>query len=195
MDVFSHGLWSGVLAKSVNLSTKKPRRINPWLAAWWGVFPDVFAFGISFVMLFWGLITGTFNRSMIPNPDALEPASQASDPMFRLSAYLYNYSHSLVIFAIVVGGIVLIKFLLKKGITLKQLIPWEMSAWLLHILCDVPTHSYRFYPTPVFWPLWGWKFNGFSWGVWWFMLLDYGALITVFIIFYFKKKKITNSKL
>jgi hypothetical protein len=186
MDIFSHGLWSGVIAQGANLTAKKPRKINPLLAAFWGVFPDVFAFGISFILLFWGLITGTFDRSMIPHPDAVEPAPHTG--VFKLSAYLYNYSHSLVIFVIVISSIILIKYFLKKGTTLQQLIPWEMGAWLLHILCDIPTHSYRFYPTPVFWPLWGWKFNGFSWGVWWFMALNYGALITTCIVLYFKKK-------
>jgi hypothetical protein len=76
-----------------------------------------------------------------------------------------------------------------------KIIPWEMGGWLVHILCDIPTHSYRFYPTPIFWPLSSWKFNGFSWGVWWFMLLNYSALFIVFLIIYFKKKKFLKNKI
>lgn len=190
MDIFSHGLWAGALAKGVNLSSKKPRRLNPWLAAFWGVFPDVFAFSIPFVAMFGGLIAGTFDRSQIPDPDAIEPASLSERPLFRLSAYLYNYSHSLVIFLLCIGVVILGKYLIAKQVLFKQLIPWEMTGWLLHIVCDVPTHSYNFYPTPLFWPLWNWKFNGFSWGVWWFMVLNYTILGVVFLIIYFKNKKI-----
>jgi membrane-bound metal-dependent hydrolase YbcI (DUF457 family) len=127
---------------------------------------------------------------MVPDPDAVEPVPSTNVGIFRLSVYLYNYSHSLVIFILVISSVIIIKYFLKKGTTLKQLVPWEMGAWLLHILCDIPTHSYRFYPTPLFWPLWNWKFNGFSWGVWWFMVLNYTILGVVFLLIYFKNKKI-----
>jgi hypothetical protein len=28
-----------------------------------------------------------------------------------------------------------------------------LAAWLLHILCDIPAHAARYFPTPFFWPL------------------------------------------
>lgn len=194
MDVFSHGLWAGAAAKGINISSKKPRRINPWLAAFWGVFPDVFAFGISFVWLFVGLVSGSIDRSVIPDPNAAEPTSQTGGWIFALSAILYNFSHSLVIFTLVIGIVVFIKFTWKQSRSLIEFIPWEMGGWLLHIISDVPTHSYRFYPTPIFWPLSNWKFDGFSWGVWWFMLLNYGALSIAFLTIYYKKKQLKNLK-
>ena len=40
---------------------------------------------------------------------------------------------------------------------------WELCAWGLHILVDVPTHSYAFFPTPILWPFIDWKFNGWPW--------------------------------
>jgi hypothetical protein len=40
---------------------------------------------------------------------------------------------------------------------------WELGAWGLHVLVDVPTHSSSFFPTPVFWPLFSWKFDGWQW--------------------------------
>jgi hypothetical protein len=33
----------------------------------------------------------------------------------------------------------------------------------LHVIMDVPTHSYEFFPTPVLWPLAAWKFDGRQW--------------------------------
>lgn len=193
MDVFSHGLWAGVISKGTNLSSKKPRKINPWLAAFWGVFPDVFAFGISFIWLFASLINGDLDRSQIPDPNNIEPIQRPDSWAFKISAELYNYSHSLVIFLIVIGLVVVIKYFLRKNKNWKELLPWEMFGWLLHIICDVPTHSYKFYPTPVFWPISSWKFNGFSWGVWWFMLLNYRALTLVFLVIYFKKRNLQSS--
>ncbi len=40
---------------------------------------------------------------------------------------------------------------------------WELGAWALHVVVDVPTHSYAFFPTPVLWPLSDWKFDGWQW--------------------------------
>lgn len=65
-----------------------------------------------------------------------------------------------------------------------------MLAWGVHILVDIPTHSYRFYPTPFLWPLSGWKFNGFSWGTPWFIVVNYGALLLTIWWLRQKKKKL-----
>ncbi len=37
------------------------------------------------------------------------------------------------------------------------------TAWLLHILLDVPTHSRRRMGPRPFWPLCRWAYDGFSW--------------------------------
>lgn len=195
MDVFSHGLWSSVLAQAVN-KKKKERKLNPWLAAWWGVFPDVFAFTILFGWTFWQNI---FGSGVSFHPAEAEPAVRDTLPIFRLTAFLYQLSHSLIIFLIALVVIVLVRHFFSGRRALSPplpagegrararsawhtFIPWEMTAWLLHILSDIPTHSYKFYPTPFLWPISEWKFNGFSWGQWWFLLLNYSLLIIVFLL-------------
>lgn len=188
MDVFSHGLWSGVLAKGSN--TFKHTRLNPWLAAWWGIFPDVFAFAIPTVWLLFGLLSGTLDPALLRRSHSEEPPAvfTSDHTVFQLAAELYHISHSLVIFALVFGGILLIKKLLSKEWSWQRTPPWELLAWGLHILCDIPTHRPEFYPTPLFWPISNWKFtHGFSWGAPWFLLLDYGLLLLVFIIIKLKK--------
>ena len=138
----------------------------------WGVFPDIFAFTLPFVWMFWNLIFGDMNFSDFPRPETVEPAARDTLPVFQLASQLYNISHSLIVFVVVFA---LIWVVFRRT-------PWEMSGWLLHILVDIPTHSYRFYPTPFLWPFSEWKFDGFSWGVPWFIILNYSALISVYWI-------------
>ncbi len=182
MDVFSHGLWAGVVAKATNKSfalagkIKKPLKV--WQMAIWGIFPDVFAFAIPFMWLFWNLVFGGMSFSDFPRPENMEPAARDTLPILQIISWLYNISHSLIIFAVVFG---LIWFLLRQT-------PWEMSGWLLHILIDIPTHSYRFYPTPFLWPFSEWKFNGFSWATPWFLILNYSLIILVYWILRKKNK-------
>ena len=154
MDIFSHGLWAGIGAEIIKRKKKKPLSIR--LAMFWGVFPDLFAFTIPFLLLFW---SGTFGYKISPQ-------------VWEISHPLYNISHSLVTFAVVMAAL----YLATRRIHL------EMFGWLLHILMDIPTHSYRFFPTPFLWPISGFKFNGFSWGHPWFIALDYLLLAVVFLI-------------
>ncbi|MEK7097328.1 MAG: hypothetical protein AAB906_00600 [Patescibacteria group bacterium] len=183
MDIFSHGLWAGIVAKAANESSdsankiKKPVRV--WRMVFWGVFPDLFAFSLPFVWMFWNIIFGGLKFSDFPRPEAVEPAARDTLPVFQLASYLYNISHSLIIFIAVFAVVWLIW---RRPI-------WEMSGWLLHVLIDIPTHSYRFYPTPFLWPLSEWKFNGFSWGTPWFIILNYSAIILVYWILRRKKNK------
>src|SRR3989344_3099206 len=66
---------------------------------------------------------------------------------------LYNLTHSLVVFTLAFGFVVLVR---KKP-------PYELSAWGLHIVVDIPTHSYIFFPTPFLWPLSDLRIDGIPW--------------------------------
>lgn len=177
MDIFSHGLWAGAAYKVINI--KKKKNFNVWWASFWGIFPDLFAFTIPFLWLVYHWLVGDLNLSMIPRPEHAEPIITDSIPVFRLASSLYNLSHSLIIFLIVSGIIYLV---LRRQI-------WELGGWLLHILIDVPTHTYRFFPTPIFWPLSGWKFDGISWGTPWFLITNYSLLAVVYILLWLYKRK------
>jgi len=180
MDVFSHGLWAGAAYKAINKNLTKDNKkpLKAWLAALFGVFPDVFAFAPMFVWIFWNLIFGKLSFSDIPRPESTEPAPQDTLPIFRLASVLYNISHSVFIFFVVFGVIFLI---FRRPV-------WELGGWFMHVVMDIPTHSYQFYPTPFLWPLSGWKFDGFSWGTPWFIIINYLAIITVYLLLFRKKK-------
>lgn len=178
MDTGSHALWAAAAGKAVNDKTGK-KTLNLWFAAFWGMFPDLFAFTIPFVMLFWGLFTGTAQLGTMHGTGAAHIM-----PGMQLAGDLYQVSHSLIVFAVV--------FALAWFVRGKPL--WELYGWLMHILFDIPTHSADFFPTPLFWPISDWRFtHGFSWGQWWFMALDYGLLVVVFIVFWLRKRKMAHA--
>ena len=188
MDIFSHGLWAGVAAKAVNKSSgiagKIKRPLKVWYTVLWGVFPDLFAFALPFVWMFWNIIFGGLKFSDFPRSETVEPAVRDTLPVFQIASGLYNISHSLIVFIIIFGlAAVLLRSKLRR-------IPWEMSGWLLHILIDIPTHSYKFYPTPFLWPFSEWKFDGFSWGVPWFIILNYSAIILAYWFLRRRKSKL-----
>ncbi len=197
MDVFSHGLWAGAAAKAANKSPaiagKIKRPLKVWQAIFWGVSPDIFAFTLPFVWMFWNIVFGDMEFSDFPRPENIEPAARDTLPIFQLASQLYNISHSLIVFILIFAlAAVLLRVKLPPSLKLwrtSRRMPWEMSGWLLHILVDIPTHSYRFYPTPFLWPFSEWKFNGFSWGVPWFIILNYSALILVYLVLRRKKSK------
>ena len=183
MDIFSHGLWAGAVGKGLNDFILKPKLKKPLKLKWlvlWGIFPDIFSFAIPFIWLFWSLAFGNFKLSDLPRPESMEPAASNHLPwVFQLANFLYNFSHSFVIFLLIFAVVFII---FKRPV-------WELSGWLLHIIIDIPTHSYQFYPTPFLWPVSSIKFNGFSWATPWFLIANYAAIFLVYLILFIKKKK------
>lgn len=177
MDVFSHGLWSGAIFKGINIKSQKHLRVK-W-AIFWGVFPDVFAFASLFVWLFGSMIFGNMSFSDWPRPDATEPIQPDTLFIFQFTSFLYSLTHSLAIFAVVFG----LSFLIFRRPI------WELLSWLIHILIDIPTHTYQFYPTPFLWPFSDVKFDGFSWGTPWFMFLNIFLVASVYLYLYLRNKK------
>jgi len=129
-----------------------------WLGTLFGFLPDFLSFGIIFVI---NLVNGNIRRGP-------PPISSLPDWLFAA----YNMTHSFIVFLVVFALIYLIT---KKWF-------WPLTAWGLHVIIDIPTHSYRYFPTPFLWPLSDYKFNGISWATGWFMLLNYGTLMVVFLI-------------
>ncbi len=171
MDIFAHALWTGGLFKLFN----KNKKLNIKLGVFWGVFPDFFAFTIPFIYIFYKIIFSGFTFSP-PNPNVIEPVGNI--PMADLAYYLYNISHSLIIFSII---FIITLIILKKPF-------YEFFGWLLHILIDIPTHPYNFFPTPFLWPISNLKFlKGISWGNQWFIIFNYSLLI-IFYVYLFKNK-------
>ncbi len=173
MDIISHALWSGALLKSVNLKLKK-KKLNFWMAAFFGMFPDIFAFVIpSFIFFILIILKEEFN---ITNLGII----LQSPPYSNIVDMLYNISHSLIIFSLV---FLIVWLIFRKPI-------WIMLGWLLHILIDIPTHLIGYFPTPFLWPISNFKINGL---IYWrepaFMILDVVLLIIVYWIILGKEKK------
>ena len=136
MDILSHGLWGAIAFGRRN-------RPSFWLAFFIGLAPDLLSFGILWMAVVLG---------MAETPDF----SRGTPPASTIPPYvhdLYNVTHSFLIF--------LLMFLLAWAWLKGPL--WELAAWGLHVLVDVPTHSHAFFPTPVLWPVFDWKFDGWQW--------------------------------
>lgn len=175
MDILAHTLWANAAARKANDALEKKNksaRIHPLWTAFWGVFPDLFAFTIPFTIVIYGVLAGTVPLDSFPShhlPDG-----------FDIARTLYNYSHSLVIWAGVFG----ITWIIWKRPRL------ELLGWALHILIDIPSHTTEFFPTPFLFPLSDYQFPyGISWGNQWYMIINYAALLFVFLYFLFRKKK------
>jgi hypothetical protein len=185
MDIFAHGLWTAATARAVNLKIKKSKKstikpLNIWHATFWGIFPDLFAFTIPFFVIAFSVLSGNAAISQIPRPATTPtPILEQQFPIIGFANQLYSVSHSLITFAVV---FLLVWLIFRRPI-------WELGGWLLHILIDIPTHAAQFFPTPLFWPISSWKFlYGFAWAAPWFMALNYGALIVVYVVLWRKEK-------
>lgn len=184
MDIFAHALWVGAIIKALSLNLKK--KITIWKAVLWGIAPDVFSFGL---LTAWMILSYLFGGTAanFHQFEAMEPAQRDTLPVFQLVSFMYNFTHSIFVFALF--------FLIFYLVFRKPIL--AMLGWLFHIVIDIPTHSYQFYPTPFLWPISSWKFNGISWGQKWFMIANYSAIVIAYLCLYFwsKKKKIKFQKL
>lgn len=181
MDILSHGLWTGAVAKIANNKVfgKRKRQLKLWEAIIWGVFPDVLAFIIPFVWIVFSLISDHMNLIDVVSIKPAEPTSSGALSVFFLSSILYHFGHSLIIFLAV---FTISSLLFRRPI-------WEMAGWLFHILLDIPTHG-NSYPAPFLWPMVNVGFNGVPWKTPWLLLLNYVAIILTY--FYLHKRKLKN---
>jgi len=162
MDVISHGLWG-------SLAFGRKSRQSFWLAFSFGVAPDVIAFGPLFVARIFGF-DGGFNFESGP-----PPASQIPQYIYSL----YSFTHSLIIFAMIFA---LVWLFMRRPV-------WELCAWGLHILVDILTHSYQFFPTPFLWPISNFKINSLNWSDPVIFIPDVALLIIAYSWLYIVRRK------
>lgn len=168
MDILSHGLWG-------SLAFGRQTRKSFWLAFFFGIAPDLFSFGIFTAATFLGLA---------PHPDW--SSGQHPDPS-QIPAYvyaLYNVTHSLVVFIAVFGMVWLLR---------RQPL-YALSAWGLHILLDIPTHSDGFFPTPFLWPLSDFSVSGIPWSHPIIFIPNVTLLITLYLWFFVVKKRLAKAR-
>lgn len=174
MDVFAHTLWTNAV---YHFKYHQQRRMR-YLAAFFGVAPDLIGFAPLFVYL---ILSGRmFSGESFPFGDQ-------SNWTFRFAENAYNFTHSLVIFASALILVTLIVNLWKRKnnpLNFRLYIFWPMFGWALHILLDIPTHP-DFYHTPFLFPLSDFQYKGgVSWGHPLFMVINYGLLIASYIGLY-----------
>jgi hypothetical protein len=165
MEIVAHGLWAAAAAITANRSTGAGMRVG-W-TVWWAAFPDVLAFGPAVVTGLWLRLFGGLNAAS---------ADGHGLPHVHIGLPLYPAGHSLIVFLLVFG---------IASILARRLL-FEMLGWLLHILIDIPTHSFSYYATRFLWPISDYRIDGIAWWTPWFWAATYGALGVVYFLLWKK---------
>lgn len=162
MDVLSHGLYGGIIA---GRKSKKS-----FIAAFLlGLAPDILSFAPYFFLVLFGVLP---RQSF-----SVEPPAQALMPTFVQTSY--DITHSLVVFLLVFG----VAWVIARRPV------WELGAWGLHILVDIPTHSYDFFPTPFLWPLSSFEVNGHPWGTPEIFIPNVILLVILYVSWYISHRR------
>ena len=147
MDTFAHGLAGALIFSRSGYVGLFIGRDNPdvklrhfdWTipsAALFGMLPDLMSFGYVAVKHMTGGGRGRPPFEIIP------------DWVYTA----YNLTHSLLI----VAALVLLLFLVNRWLGI------SVCAWLWHVICDIPTHSKAYFPTPFLYPLSDFTVDGVS---------------------------------
>jgi len=166
VDVLAHGLWGGA-------GFLGGRRKVFFAAFILGMAPDLLSFGLFHLthpqwisQRILGEVSGPPSISILP------------DFVF----HAYNLTHSLVVWSVLFGLIWV----------WRRHPQWVFLAWGLHILCDIPTHSSAYFPTPFLWPLPTPYVQGISWATSWFMATNYTALLLAYIALLVHRRRLTS---
>ena len=132
-----------------------------WTSFLFGALPDLSSFGVYFL----GQLFYNFNGLKNGRPSIEEI------PIWVVE--LYNISHSLITAFV----LIVIVYFIKKDLT------WPMLAWPVHIIVDLFTHSIEFFPTPIFWPLSNYRFDGIPWSNIYVFTTN---IVLIFLIFFYR---------
>ena len=145
------------------------RRRDYVTAFLFGIGPDLLAFAPLFII---NLVSGgTMGR---PSLETI--------PLHVFT--VYGITHSFVVYAVLFA---FLWFLGKKPFAKLTL------AWPLHILVDIPTHDFAFFPTPFLWPISDFHINGISWGQPIIFIPNIILLLSLYVYWYIQRRK-TRSK-
>ena len=141
-----------------------------WFSLLFGAIPDLLSFGLYFLF---NLIRNPFNMEM-GKPDLSEI------PLWVFK--LYDFSHSIIIAFIFIA----IVYKINKDFC------FPMLAWPFHIILDFFTHSIQYFPTPIFWPISNYRFDGIPWSNPNVMIINFIAILLIFIFRRKNKFKISS---
>ena len=138
-----------------------------WTSFLFGALPDLSSFGVYFLVQ----LLCNFHKFQYGRPSIEEI------PIWVIE--LYNISHSLITAFVFIT----IVYFVKKDLT------WPMFAWPVHIIIDLFTHSIEFFPTPIFWPLSNYRFDGIPWSNIYVFMTN---IVLIFLIFFYRSKNKTK---
>lgn len=170
MDIFAHILWTNLVYRKKYLVEAKNRL---W-AVFFGVAPDLVSFIPATIYAFFHFGSGSQMIAL----------ANSNIWVFTWARESYNYTHSLVTFAVA--------FLLMLAIN-KGKIWWPIFGWALHICIDIFTH-HNFYETPFLYPLSNFKNHyGISWAEPHFMIVNYSLLVASYILIFILWRRRKNN--
>ncbi len=161
MDIFSHVLWGGAALGRKN-------RGDFLFAGAFSLLPDFFGEGIMFLLVVSGL----------PGMPGLEHGHPDISEFPLYARNFYNASHSLLIFALAFTLV----WLLRK----KAYLP--MAAWGMHVLIDIPTHSFKLFPTPFLWPFSKFKVDGIGWDSPMILVPNFFLLVILYALWFIRQR-------
>ena len=135
-----------------------------WYAIIFGATPDLLSFGAYTLF------------SLITDPTNFKLGKPSLEELPSWVFTLYDFSHSLIIASICIA----IVYRINKDFC------FPMYAWPFHIVLDFFTHSKEYFPTPIFWPLSNYRFDGIPWSnpyIW------FSNIFCIFLIFIYRYKK------
>ena len=163
MDLAAHGLWVGAGLAWVGRFHALERR-TVLLTLGLALLPDLLQL---LPLLIWAVVGGGGQETLL----AYILAAPGQGP--PLPPWLNEPTHHLhcVMHSALVAGAV--SLLLRRW--------WRpiwvpLLGWWSHVLIDVFSHSADFYPSPVFYPLSYWGFDGVAWNTPGFQVFNYLAL-------------------
>lgn len=152
MDDIAHILWSVVIYYHYNF----------WLAALFGILPDILVFGPFYILK---LLAGKIKT--------VEDAKPKGDMRFynKWVSKLYDITHSAPVAIAIITACSLI---------------WgyhiEYWAMVIHIIVDIPSHDRSWFGTRIFWPFSKFQFNGGSWATRDFMIANYTCIALAYMV-------------
>ncbi len=162
MDIVAHGLWAGAAVVAL-APRRRPTRGVLGATVALGVLPDLVH---MLPVVAWAIATRDASSAWQYAIATPGHGPAMPDLVQLLAHHLHCLLHSAVVAALVT---VVVAWRWQR-------FWWPLLGWWLHIVIDVFTHSADFYPSPVFYPLTYWGFDGVAWNQPVFQLANYLAL-------------------
>lgn len=173
MDIIAHGLWAGIGILIARRRWKVTPR-NAWPTLLLAILPDVFH--LFPILIWWAFGQGSFESVWAYAVPVAEQQPQLPPLVELLTFHLHCVLHS----ALVAAGTTILVCAINRKFW------WPLLGWYLQIVIDVFTHSKAYFPSPVFYPISTYGFDGLAWPTPWFLWLNYAVIVLVGVLLFLK---------